>query len=71
MFPVSRKDACAFIDELRINNGGITKEDREWLEQRPQVLRSHNSLRKQLGASTRLYENLLMGMVLLLTYAVA
>ncbi|TGO32803.1 hypothetical protein BHYA_0288g00120 [Botrytis hyacinthi] len=47
--------ARQFIDELRYENGGITKDDREFLERkRPGVLKSFDNIRRKLGASTQI-----------------
>ncbi|KAF2667223.1 hypothetical protein BT63DRAFT_481662 [Microthyrium microscopicum] len=46
--------SCAFIDQLRIKTGGITDEDRKFLQERPHLLETINSLRSQLGASTKI-----------------
>lgn len=48
--------AQQFIDELRNENGGITKDDREFLERkRPGVLKSFDNIRRKLGASTQMF----------------
>lgn len=50
------EDARKFIDKLRVDNGGISREDREFLErERPNVLISLESVRRKLGASTRMF----------------
>ncbi|TGO51966.1 hypothetical protein BOTNAR_0339g00020 [Botryotinia narcissicola] len=47
--------AQKFIDELRRENGGITKEDREFLKrEKPDILRSFDNIRRKLGASTQI-----------------
>ncbi|TGO71885.1 hypothetical protein BELL_0517g00020 [Botrytis elliptica] len=47
--------ARQFIDDLRNENGGITKDDREFLERkRPGVLKSFDNIRRKLGASTQI-----------------
>lgn len=52
----ARREARMFIDNLRIDNGGITPDDVEFLKQtRPHLLKSINALRQQLGASTKMY----------------
>ncbi|KAF2103412.1 hypothetical protein NA57DRAFT_31443 [Rhizodiscina lignyota] len=49
----SVEDAREFIDKLRYENGGLTKEDREYLENRPTLRQSYDNLRRKLGVSTR------------------
>lgn len=52
----SRDEARSFINNLRIDNGGITAEDVEFLTRtRPHLLKSINALRQQLGSSTKMY----------------
>ncbi|KAF2810106.1 uncharacterized protein BDZ99DRAFT_442610 [Mytilinidion resinicola] len=54
MTTVSRAEACVFIDKLREDNGGITREDREFLERnKPQILATIDNIRRKLGASTK------------------
>jgi hypothetical protein len=55
-----REQACAFIDDVRIDNGGITREDEEFLKrERPHLLRVIYSQRKKLGAATKTCVNFL------------
>jgi hypothetical protein len=52
----SRQEAREFIDKLRIDNGGLTKDDVEFLKQtRPHILRSLDTVRRKLGAATKTY----------------
>ncbi|KAF7906551.1 hypothetical protein EAF00_000830 [Botryotinia globosa] len=47
--------AQKFIDELRRGNGGIIKEDRQFLKrEKPDILRSFDNIRRKLGASTQI-----------------
>ncbi|TGO13902.1 hypothetical protein BTUL_0061g00190 [Botrytis tulipae] len=47
--------AQKFIDELRRENGGITKEDRQFLKrEKPDILRSFDNIRRKLGSSTQI-----------------
>ncbi|KAF7958935.1 hypothetical protein EAE96_002461 [Botrytis aclada] len=49
------KKAQEFIDDLRRENGGITKEDREFLKrEKPDILKSFDNIRRKLGASTQI-----------------
>jgi hypothetical protein len=52
MTEVSRQDAQAIVDDIRVKNGGITEEDRQVT--RPNVLRALRNLQSIAGASARL-----------------
>ena len=59
MGPSNRQEAQTFIDKLRQDNGGLTPEDREFLErERPGVLHTLNNVRRKLGVATRTYVKL-------------
>jgi hypothetical protein len=52
MSRLSRQDARDFIDNLRIENGGLTEIDIDFLKrERPHIWTSVDSLRRKLGAS--------------------
>lgn len=54
MSDVSKEEARIFIDKLREDNGGITREDRDFLKQtKPHILKTIDNIRRKLGASTR------------------
>lgn len=48
-------EAKEFIDKLRRSNGGLTREDRKWLAQKPDILELYDNIRRQLGASTQMF----------------
>ncbi|KAF2499755.1 hypothetical protein BU16DRAFT_504059 [Lophium mytilinum] len=51
---VSRADACVYVDKIREGNGGISRQDREFLErEKPQVLVALENLQRRLGATTK------------------
>ena len=52
---LSQKEACEFIAKVREDNGGISQEDREFLEANvPAALRALQSTRKQLAQSIKM-----------------
>ncbi len=52
----SRQEARKLIDKLRIHNGGLTPQTIEFLQStEPEVLETIYALRRQLGASTKMY----------------
>ncbi|KAF2188895.1 hypothetical protein K469DRAFT_748131 [Zopfia rhizophila CBS 207.26] len=49
-----REQARLFIKKLLIKNGGLSKEDREFLQrEKPHILEAHENTRRKLGAATR------------------
>jgi hypothetical protein len=55
MMEERRQKACNEVDEIRIEGGGVTPDDLEYLEGRPALLRSVRSLQKQLAGSAKLF----------------
>ncbi|KAF2464794.1 uncharacterized protein BDR25DRAFT_380700 [Lindgomyces ingoldianus] len=54
MTQASRDGARRFIDGVRMENGGLTKEDTEFLQRnKPHILTAYNNQRRKLGASTK------------------
>ena len=53
MADLDKKQAREFVDDIRINNGGVTDEDRETAS--ASILRSVASLRTALAATTQMY----------------
>jgi polyhydroxyalkanoate synthesis regulator phasin len=52
----AREHARKLIDRLRVENGDITEEDREFLRtSKPVILKSLDSARRKLGADTQTY----------------
>ena len=53
---ISKEEAREFIDNLRIDNGALIEEDINFLKrERPRILRSLDTVRRKLGASTKTY----------------
>lgn len=51
-----RREACNLVDEIRIDGGGATPEDIQFLrDYRPSFLKSFLNLQKQLGGSAKMY----------------
>jgi len=51
-----RRQARILIDQIRVDGGGATPEDIQFLrENRPSFLKSFFSLQKQLGGSAKMY----------------
>jgi hypothetical protein len=55
MAQISRGTARKFIDGVRRENGGLTKDDTEYLQKKPHLFEMYNTTRRELGASTRTY----------------
>ena len=52
----SQEEAREFIAEVREDNGGITEEDRDFLDaNRPSALRALKKIRRQLADSIKMY----------------
>jgi hypothetical protein len=55
MMEQRRREACDKVDEIRIDGGGVTPDDLEYLKrERPRLLRSVQNLQKQLAGSAKL-----------------
>ena len=51
-----RREACDEVDEIRIEGGGVTRDDWEYLERdRPRLFRTVKNLQKQLAGSTKVF----------------